>query len=322
MAFTSNTNYGVEQDDVYGDPGNQQFRNDSPPPQTTGQPFNPGNTTPAASAAPARGTPLAAGSFYGSARNDAAALGATGVAPVRSPAPMPANAFQNRRPARAPGASGLTAGTFGGASIGPSSMTTPGAVRVLGAGTYGMPSTGAGAAASTPLWAGNQQRPVFGATSGSTALGNAVYQNLTTPQPAQATDFGGAVNVAPTPSFGARPTTSPAPIMSDERNKMSRRADGDDVERLGKSPVSETLGNMHPYTYEYKEPDKWGHGPRLGVMAQDIEKSPMGAQVVRDTPEGKVIDGPKGLSLALAGAANHEQRIRDIESRLGARRGK
>ena len=45
------------------------------------------------------------------------------------------------------------------------------------------------------------------------------------------------------------------------------------------------------------------------VMAQDFEKTPVGSTVVRDTPQGKVIDG-KGYHDALAAAADLQKQIR------------
>lgn len=98
------------------------------------------------------------------------------------------------------------------------------------------------------------------------------------------------------------------------------RARGDDPQASAKSPraVSDQLSVMKPNTYRYKEPQKHGEGERIGVMAQDMEKGPYGHQLVKDTPEGKKIDGAGGLSLALAGTADHEKRLRAIEAAGGA----
>lgn len=57
-------------------------------------------------------------------------------------------------------------------------------------------------------------------------------------------------------------------------------------------------------------PDK-----NLGVMAQDIERSPVGRQVVKNTPSGKMLDVPQ-LTGALAAAIGRlNERLRSVEGR-------
>lgn len=54
---------------------------------------------------------------------------------------------------------------------------------------------------------------------------------------------------------------------------------------------------------------------RLGIMAQDLEKTPLGAQAVVDTPTGKSID-PGQLAVGLAaGMANLHKRLKGLEGR-------
>ena len=50
-----------------------------------------------------------------------------------------------------------------------------------------------------------------------------------------------------------------------------------------------------------------------GVMAQDLEKSPMGASFVQDTPQGKMVDYGHGLAAILASQANIHDRLRQLE---------
>jgi hypothetical protein len=86
----------------------------------------------------------------------------------------------------------------------------------------------------------------------------------------------------------------------------------------GAEAVRATIGAAAPYTYDYKNP-KDGQGRRIGVMAQDLERGPLGKEVVRTGPDGqKVIDGPRGLSLALASSADQEQRLRQLEARTAS----
>ena len=86
--------------------------------------------------------------------------------------------------------------------------------------------------------------------------------------------------------------------------------------RSGHESTEQMLDQLHPYVYGYKEPEKFGYGQRQGVMAQDLEKSSLGAAAVQDTPEGKTIDMGKGLSLSLAGLANLHERQNETEREL------
>lgn len=82
---------------------------------------------------------------------------------------------------------------------------------------------------------------------------------------------------------------------------------------------SESTGHMldqvKPYRYGYKDPARHGEGLHYGVMAQDLEKSPVGASMVQDTPEGKMIDLRKANGVLLASAADMHHRIRKLEAR-------
>ena len=94
---------------------------------------------------------------------------------------------------------------------------------------------------------------------------------------------------------------------SDIRAKTNISAAGDDVERF--------LDALNAYQYEYRDPDAPGADPGMftGVMAQDLEKSPMGASFVQDTPQGKMVDYGHGLAAILASQANIHDRLRQLE---------
>jgi len=98
-----------------------------------------------------------------------------------------------------------------------------------------------------------------------------------------------------------------ASIKSDIRAKTNISAAGDDVERF--------LDALNAYQYEYKDENAPGADPGMftGVMAQDLEKSPMGASFVQDTPLGKVVDYGHGLAAILASQANIHDRLRNLE---------
>jgi hypothetical protein len=76
--------------------------------------------------------------------------------------------------------------------------------------------------------------------------------------------------------------------MSDERGKHDIRPGAGDADRA--------LRGLESHVYRYND-EGYGEGDQLGVMAQNLEAIGLG-HVVEDTPEGKMINGPK-LALAV-----------------------
>jgi hypothetical protein len=96
-----------------------------------------------------------------------------------------------------------------------------------------------------------------------------------------------------------------AAAFSDERLKSG--------ERPAQSEVSELAGSIQPVSFEYKA----GAGPgghRVGVLAQDLERTPAGAALVQETPQGKVVDTNQATMANMAIAAEQEQRLRRLEA--------
>lgn len=98
----------------------------------------------------------------------------------------------------------------------------------------------------------------------------------------------------------------------------------EDVTGLGRSPyvtsdrVAKTdLRPARGYTYNYIDPARHGAGPQLGVMAQDLERTPAGRYAVDTGPDGlKRVDTGK-LTMVNTAALSDEQRRNDaLESRL------
>lgn len=78
--------------------------------------------------------------------------------------------------------------------------------------------------------------------------------------------------------------------------------------------VDAFLNEITGYKYNYKDPEKHGSGRRLGVMAQDLEKSPMGETLVSEMEDGvKGIDDKKALHASLAGLARLNDRLKKVE---------
>jgi hypothetical protein len=103
-------------------------------------------------------------------------------------------------------------------------------------------------------------------------------------------------------------------LFSDERKKRDITAllAGD----RESDPLLEALDRVRPVSFRYKNPNEVGAEPgkKFGVLAQDLERTEAGASVVKDTPEGKMIDLPSAVGLCLAALA-------DIRKRMGSQKG-
>ena len=84
----------------------------------------------------------------------------------------------------------------------------------------------------------------------------------------------------------------------------------------GDAEVEGFLDALNAYQYKYRNPNtpNADAGVFIGISAQDMEKSKMGRNFVNDTPNGKMIDMNQGLAAILAGQANLNQRIRELEN--------
>jgi hypothetical protein len=82
----------------------------------------------------------------------------------------------------------------------------------------------------------------------------------------------------------------------------------------GDLDIDQFLNDITGYKYNYKNPQD-GQGERLGVMAQDMEKSAMGQETVMDGPDGKQIDMKKALAASLASLARLNERLNALEGR-------
>ena len=106
--------------------------------------------------------------------------------------------------------------------------------------------------------------------------------------------------------LGALGSLGGAAIMaSDERLKTDISRGDDDIDAM--------LDNLRPYRYRYRDEARFGAGPRLGIMAQDLERSEAGRMAVVDEPDGKGVDVHRALSAALASAARLNARVRKLE---------
>jgi hypothetical protein len=125
--------------------------------------------------------------------------------------------------------------------------------------------------------------------------------------------MGGGVPVGPAP--GTSPGDVYSRVQSDERTKGGKeRNHGDE------SDADRFMDHLHPYSYKYKDPalapnPTGGHARQLGVMAQDVEKSPFGEQIVQATPQGKALSLGAMVSAHAASIGRLHERLGMLEGR-------
>jgi len=90
--------------------------------------------------------------------------------------------------------------------------------------------------------------------------------------------------------------------------------------KQSKKYVDEMLEKLKPYTFKYKN-SKYGEGDRVGIMAQDLERSKMGKMLVKNTPEGKAIDVKNAVGAVMASQARIMEKLKKLEE-LQKKKGK
>lgn len=98
-----------------------------------------------------------------------------------------------------------------------------------------------------------------------------------------------------------------AMMFSDENKKKNIKK--------ATSKIRDLLDNLDAYEYEYKEPEKYGEGEHVSVMAQDLEKSDLGKDMIVDTEEGKMVDYSKSLPAIMASLGEMHKRISKLEKK-------
>lgn len=106
------------------------------------------------------------------------------------------------------------------------------------------------------------------------------------------------------PILSAGGQVAGAALMSDERLKTDVTDE--------RSKIDAMLDGLRPVGWRYKDP-KFGEGRHSGIMAQDMERSEAGKQIVVDTPEGKALNVNKAVGAALASSARLNERLRKLE---------
>jgi len=101
---------------------------------------------------------------------------------------------------------------------------------------------------------------------------------------------------------------------SDENSKTNIK----EVKGESTKSVTEFMDALKSYVYEYKKDSKQPggkpnpEGKVKSVMAQDLEKSDIGKQMVTDTPNGKVVDYAQGMAPLFAAIAELNERTKHL----------
>ncbi len=96
--------------------------------------------------------------------------------------------------------------------------------------------------------------------------------------------------------------------MSDKKNK-----------NVDDDKVQEFLDVLRAHKYTYKDPSMPGAGAGTYVspMAQELEQSALGKNMVMDTPNGKMVDYGHGFGTILAAQAVLNERLKKLETKKG-----
>ena len=96
-------------------------------------------------------------------------------------------------------------------------------------------------------------------------------------------------------------------MMSDERAKKNIKKGDEDAREFAKA--------LSAFSYDYKD-EANGKGRQLGVMAQDIERTQFGKQILIDGPDGlKRVDAAKLAGALAATTASMNERLENLEGK-------
>lgn len=85
--------------------------------------------------------------------------------------------------------------------------------------------------------------------------------------------------------------------------------------QLSRGAIDATMDGVRPRQFEYRAQTGLDTRPRAGILAQDLERTPLGRSIVRETPRGKALDVGQlsGANSAMIGRLN--ERLRKLEAK-------
>jgi len=99
-----------------------------------------------------------------------------------------------------------------------------------------------------------------------------------------------------------------AMFMSDENLKKDIKP--------GDKEITSFLDAMKAHSYKYKD-EKHGEGKKVSPMAQELEKTSLGKSMVKEGPDGKMVDYGAGFGAMMAAMASLNQRTKELEGKKG-----
>lgn len=99
---------------------------------------------------------------------------------------------------------------------------------------------------------------------------------------------------------------------------LSDKEEKKNIKLLKEKELKEMLKDISPSKFEYKDENKEGAGKGtfVGVMAQDLEKSKLTKDLVKDTKDGKKVDFGKAIGTILASQSVLNEEIEKIKKLL------
>lgn len=118
--------------------------------------------------------------------------------------------------------------------------------------------------------------------------------------------YGGITPGQSTLDSWAGPLMGAASIAASDRNLKTdvQHADG---------KVDAMLDAIAPMSYRYIDEKRFGAGPRVGIMAQDLQKTEAGRELVIETEHGLMVDLAATVPVLLATVARLNARVRELE---------
>ncbi|NJN94481.1 MAG: tail fiber domain-containing protein [Anaerolineales bacterium] len=107
----------------------------------------------------------------------------------------------------------------------------------------------------------------------------------------------------------------PLGVLSQNVNKLLSDKE-EKKEKEEKPSIENMLKKLKAYRYEYKDGEKHGEGKQFGVMAQDLEKTPEGKSMVKETKDGKMVDVGKLANAAMASVVSMHEKQEALESKV------
>lgn len=112
-------------------------------------------------------------------------------------------------------------------------------------------------------------------------------------------------------SRAARPAAAKGAELADMLDEYA----GQYSKKLGGKIVDNALDNTVPYSFNYKPGMGQQPGEQLGVMAQDLQRSPLTNAMVTPTPRGLAINPAKAVGPILGMVGQLNKRVKKVERR-------